>query len=266
MADHQLPHWLFAFDAAAISSARLLALLATHPDRAAQARAELGDRDLGEPQLLPYLRGDVHEAVRLWPTTLVVLRKATATTGLRGTALPAGTQLVVVSGYFHRDPATVPHADAFAPEAWAGGRDAGAPMWGSVGGTSTGGGHPLQRRAGAVPRREPRPARRIDVRARGPGGGASRPHAPAAGHPRPVRPPLPAPPTRVARAARAAGGQAPLNLQLSPAGLPLSRSARNRAAAACPLSSPVTWSSSSIWNVTLPPLRQYAVHSAAPCA
>jgi len=70
----------------------------------------------------------VHESVRLWPTTLVVLRETTAATGLSGagTALPAGTQLVVVSGWFHRDPATVPHADAFAPEAWAAGRDAGA--------------------------------------------------------------------------------------------------------------------------------------------
>ena len=123
----QLPHWLFAFDAAAITSARTLAVLATHPEPAARARAELGDRDLGQPQYLPYLRGAVHETVRLWPTTLVVLRETTRPASLGGARLPRGTQLVVVSGYVNREPATVPHADRFAPDAWADGRDDAAP-------------------------------------------------------------------------------------------------------------------------------------------
>jgi cytochrome P450 len=123
----QMPQWLFAFDAVAIASARLLAVLATHPEHAALARTELHHRDLSEPQYLPYLRDALHESTRLWPTTLVVLRQTTAPATAGGTSLPAGTQLVIVSGYFHRDPVTVPHADHFTPGAWIDGRDAGAP-------------------------------------------------------------------------------------------------------------------------------------------
>jgi cytochrome P450 len=41
--------------------------------------------------------------------------------------LDEGTQLVVASPYLLRDPATVPHADRFAPEVWREGRDTAAP-------------------------------------------------------------------------------------------------------------------------------------------
>jgi cytochrome P450 len=123
----QIPQWLFAFDAAAIASARVLAVVATHPAQGAELRREIGDRDLAEPQYLPRFRGAMHESVRLWPTTQVVLRETTGPADLDGVTLPERTQLVVVSGFFHRDPASVPHADRFAPEAWREGRDAGAP-------------------------------------------------------------------------------------------------------------------------------------------
>lgn len=46
----QVPHWLFAFDAAGMVTLRTLALLATHPEQAKAARAECAERDLSEPQ------------------------------------------------------------------------------------------------------------------------------------------------------------------------------------------------------------------------
>jgi len=122
-----MPQWLFAFDAAAITSAGALALLATHPAELHEARRELAGRDLAEPQYLPYLRGAVHESVRLWPTTLVVLRETTVPAALHGRTLPPKSQLMIVSAYHHRDPDTVPHADRFVPGAWAARDDRAAP-------------------------------------------------------------------------------------------------------------------------------------------
>jgi hypothetical protein len=108
-AEH-VPHWLFAFDAAGIVTFRTLALLATHPEQAAQAEAD-------EPPRLPCLRACVMEAVRLWPTTPLLLRQSTQETGWGGEPLPPGTRFVIFTPYFHRDGDTVPHADRFAPGA-----------------------------------------------------------------------------------------------------------------------------------------------------
>jgi cytochrome P450 len=82
-----VPHWLFAFDAAGIAAYRTLALLATHPGATDLARRELAGTD----PALPYLRACVLEAVRLWPTTLVVLRDGTDATEWDGETLPPGT-------------------------------------------------------------------------------------------------------------------------------------------------------------------------------
>src|SRR2546429_3905402 len=99
----QVPHWLFAFDAAGIAAYRALALLT--------AAATPTDRDL------PYLQAGVLESVRLWPTTMVILRDSTVAIG----EYPAGTGFVIVSSYFQRDP-TLDYADRFAPEIWLDGR------------------------------------------------------------------------------------------------------------------------------------------------
>jgi cytochrome P450 len=114
----QIPHWLFAFDAAGIAAYRTLALLAAHPAVLDRARQELG----GSDPALPYLRACVLEAVRLWPTTLVVLRDSTETTEWAGGALPPGTAFLIVSSLFHRDERTLPYADRFTPEIWLDGR------------------------------------------------------------------------------------------------------------------------------------------------
>lgn len=117
-ASSQVAHWLFAFDAAGIAAWRALALLAGHPAVLEDVRAELRDRDLSTPQELPLLRATVLESVRLWPTTLAVLRESTRDTDWRGRRARAGTTFVVTSSFFHRDPQTLAAADAFDPRAW----------------------------------------------------------------------------------------------------------------------------------------------------
>jgi cytochrome P450 len=97
---------------------RALALFAAHPEQAQRVRAELAGRDLDEPQDLPLLRAGVLESVRLWPTTAVVLRDTTTPTEWDGGTLPAGTALMAVSAFLHRDTATVADADRFAPDRW----------------------------------------------------------------------------------------------------------------------------------------------------
>ncbi|WP_308258742.1 cytochrome P450 [Saccharothrix obliqua] len=89
----QVPHWLFAFDAAGIVTMRALAMGGS-----------------GAAGIL--------ESARLWPTTPVILRESTALTSWHGTWLPSGTTFVVFTPYFHRDPVRLPHADRYAPEIW----------------------------------------------------------------------------------------------------------------------------------------------------
>ncbi|WP_159798758.1 cytochrome P450 [Puerhibacterium puerhi] len=124
----QVPHWLFAFDAAGMATLRALAVVAARPavrDRVvtelAAADPVVDDAGPAAP-VLPYARACVLESLRLWPTTLVILRDATEPTVWGGRTLPAGTGFAVVSGYVHRDAGRIDFADAFTPEAWLDGR------------------------------------------------------------------------------------------------------------------------------------------------
>ncbi|AXB43763.1 cytochrome P450 [Amycolatopsis albispora] len=111
----QLPHWLFAFDAAGITSYRTLALLATHAEERAKALQDEGP-------LLPYLRACELESVRLWPTTPMILRDSTEDTDWRGGTMPAGTTVLIFAPFFHRDEEELPFAHWFIPEIWLDGR------------------------------------------------------------------------------------------------------------------------------------------------
>ena len=118
-ADTRVPgqaiHWLFATgDTLAANSFRCLALLASHPRQRQEATGEL-KADSGER---PYLEACLNEAMRLWPTTSMLARVTLADTDWRGTTVPAGTQVVIVNGFLHRDAERHPWADRFAPERW----------------------------------------------------------------------------------------------------------------------------------------------------
>jgi cytochrome P450 len=72
---------------------RTLAVAATHRDVAT------GLRDQGDA----CARACVHETLRLWPTTLVILRDATRPIRWADVDLPAGTTIAIVSAWLHRD-------------------------------------------------------------------------------------------------------------------------------------------------------------------
>ena len=90
---------------------------------ATRVREELTKDEPGsQPPPMAYLRACVLETVRLWPTTLVVLRDSTTATSWRGRIMPGQTSLVIVSSFFHRDPTAVAYADRFVPPIWLDGR------------------------------------------------------------------------------------------------------------------------------------------------
>ncbi len=100
----QVTHWLFALgDTLAINAFRCLALLA----------AFKSDRTDDE-----YLGACLHEAMRLWPTTPMLSREAVRDVDWDGVRVRAGTQLLIVNAFNHRDREAVPFADRFEPEAW----------------------------------------------------------------------------------------------------------------------------------------------------
>ncbi|SNT42477.1 cytochrome P450 [Rhodococcoides kyotonense] len=122
----QIPHWLFAFDAAGMVALRALAVLAAQPEHLQRARDEISDLDLSQPQILPYLRACILESVRLWPTTPAILRDSTATTrwgeGDRRFEIDSDAAFLILTAFFHRDPTTIDFADEFTPDAWLDGR------------------------------------------------------------------------------------------------------------------------------------------------
>ncbi|MET9859189.1 cytochrome P450 [Streptomyces smyrnaeus] len=114
----QIPHWLFAYDAAGMATLRALAVLATHPEPAGQAHREATAGQPDTPRELPFLRGCALESVRLWPTTPLILRESTAQTSWEGGTLPAGTVFALYTPYLHRAEPAAPYGDSFAPRQW----------------------------------------------------------------------------------------------------------------------------------------------------
>jgi cytochrome P450 len=103
----QVPHWLFATqDTLAINSFRCLALLASHPRQRASAEDDT------------YLDACLHDAMRLWPTTPMLARETVTDVDWNGSRVPAGTQVLFLNTFLHRDPDAHDFADRFAPEAW----------------------------------------------------------------------------------------------------------------------------------------------------
>jgi len=104
----QVPHWLFALgDTLAMNAFRALAVLAS--DKAVLTLA----RESGD-----YLGACLQEAMRLWPTTTTLSRVTTERVEWNGESVPAGTQVVIVNTFSHRDPDRIDYADRFAPEEW----------------------------------------------------------------------------------------------------------------------------------------------------
>jgi cytochrome P450 len=122
--DGQVPHWLFALqDTLSANLLRTLALIASHPAQRAKVEAELSAANgaLDKPTTvagLNYLRGCINDTMRLFPTTPLLSRVTLVDLAWNGVPVPAGTQVLIVNTFFHRDPDRVLYADRFAPEEW----------------------------------------------------------------------------------------------------------------------------------------------------
>jgi cytochrome P450 len=110
----QVPHWLFAFDALGATVFR--ALVALGADRSAMSAVE-GERWPGVAYR-PRLAAVVLDTLRLWPTTLVLLRETTQPTPWPHVQLPTRTTLIVVSSFFHRDAGHIPAAHRLNVDSW----------------------------------------------------------------------------------------------------------------------------------------------------
>ena len=119
----QVTHWLFALgDTLAINAFRCLALIASHPSARSAVLAELSQAGTLErgPAVsgLVYLDACLNEAMRLWPTTPMLSRETVDDVDWDGTTIPAGTQILLVNTFNHRDGTAHAFADHFAPEEW----------------------------------------------------------------------------------------------------------------------------------------------------
>jgi hypothetical protein len=114
----QVPQWLFAFDPAGMATFRALALLAAHRDYGRLVRTEMEGRRGRDRAHLPLTRAAVLESLRLWPTTPLILRESTHKTEWTSGTLPAGTEFIIYTPFFHRDNERLAFADRFTPELW----------------------------------------------------------------------------------------------------------------------------------------------------
>jgi cytochrome P450 len=117
----QLPHWLFASaETLAVNTIRALALITSHPPVENRLRAEIERGQVSAAFLArcPLLEGCLQEAMRLWPTTPILVREALRPTILGGVRLSPGDQIVILTAFHARDREAYPDADRFAPDAW----------------------------------------------------------------------------------------------------------------------------------------------------
>jgi cytochrome P450 len=119
---HQVPHWMFAMrDTLAANTYRALAVVVADRRLSRRVEEEASGCDLDDPTAvdgLAVLGGVLEEAMRLWPTTPLLTRETTRETELAGTRLAAGTQIMIVNTFVHRDREDVPDADLVVPERW----------------------------------------------------------------------------------------------------------------------------------------------------
>jgi cytochrome P450 len=120
--ENQLPHWMFAMmETLATNTMRALALIVSRPQVESRVRQEINENGTETPNGIDGMRlleGCVQEAMRLWPTTPMLMRQTVQDDVLGGISIPKGTQLVIPNGFHHRDWETNPDAGNFYPDFW----------------------------------------------------------------------------------------------------------------------------------------------------
>jgi cytochrome P450 len=124
----QVTHWLFALgDTLAINALRCLALLAVSDRERGRVVSEATETDLPSGEAVAgmgFLGACLQEAMRLWPTTPMLSREAVRDVDWDGVSIRAGTQLLIVNAFTHRDREEFSFADRFDPEQWLSGQAA----------------------------------------------------------------------------------------------------------------------------------------------
>lgn len=110
----QITHWLFAFDPAGIITARALTLLGCQPDE--QEKAVEGAKTAGTDH--SFSRAVFLDAVRLWPTTPVILRELTKDHTIGGQAVRKGAGVIIYAPLFHRDDERLDFAHKMSTSTW----------------------------------------------------------------------------------------------------------------------------------------------------
>lgn len=111
--EYQISHWMFAIrDSVAANTVRALALIVSHPEIERNVRNELSSGNL------IYLDACVEEAMRLWPTTPFIGRKASEDDVVSGFAIDKEMQVLIVNTFNHRDEKAYPLANRFCPDQW----------------------------------------------------------------------------------------------------------------------------------------------------
>ena len=103
------------------NTVRALAAILAHPDVEGNVRGELSSVDPATPAGilgLLYLEGCLQEAMRLWPTTPMLVRETLVADTLGGFVVPSGRQVIIWNSPNHRNRDAYPLADAFTPELW----------------------------------------------------------------------------------------------------------------------------------------------------
>jgi Cytochrome P450 len=120
--ENQIPHWMFAMkDTLVINTVRALALIISHPNAEQRVKEEMARSDLRSARdigSLKYLEACIQEAMRLWPTTLMLIRESLAEDTFGDAVIPANTQVIIHNGFNHRDAQTHDFADKFFPDLW----------------------------------------------------------------------------------------------------------------------------------------------------
>jgi cytochrome P450 len=117
----QVAFWLMALEAAGVVVSNTLAVLATHAEIRARVLADIAaagdDRAPLDVAGLPFVRACFLDSIRLWPPAPALVRRTATTTDWEGTAVPAGTRVLIPAAILHRT-SRVPYANRFAPEIW----------------------------------------------------------------------------------------------------------------------------------------------------
>lgn len=121
-AARQIPHWMFAMnETLAANTARAMALIAAFPEIQESVQQELSQARCDRPveiDALPLLGGCLQEAMRLWPTTPMLMRELIDADSLGAATIARGTRVLIPTTFLNRDLQSCVSAQEFQPRRW----------------------------------------------------------------------------------------------------------------------------------------------------